>query len=127
MEVIGGVTVNSGYVCCNKYTDNTDDNCGCTISCQWLTTRTPKDGFLDFIRPDGSHAIVTPDGCHCPKKYTIRVPNVTDPYTNEVGVGCKLSDVGLNDLNKPSSVLINLFESRKDGSLPCYGFDRINN
>lgn len=118
MEVVGGVTVNSGYVCCSS-----NGKCGCTISCEWLTIRTPKDGFLDFVRPDGTHSIVTPDGCHCPIDYTIKVPNVTDPYTNEVGVGCKLTDKGLLDLNKPSSKLINAFKARKNGDLPCYNFD----
>jgi hypothetical protein len=120
MEVVGGVTVNSGYVCCTS-----NGNCGCTISCEWESIRTPKDGFLDFVRPDGTHSIVTPDGCHCPKVYTIKVPNVTDPYTNEVGVGCKLTDKGLLDLNKPSSTLIRMFEARKNGQSPCYGFDEF--
>ena len=123
MEVVGGVTVNSGYVCCTS-----NGNCGCTISCEWESIRTPKDGYLDFVRPDGTHSIVTPDGCHCPIVYTIKVPNVTDPYTNEVGVGCKLTDKGLLDLNKPSSKLINGFKARKNGDLPCYNFDisRVN-
>jgi hypothetical protein len=116
IEVIGGVTVNSGYVCCN-----TNGNCGCVISCQWESIRTPKDGYLDFIRPDGSHAIVTPDGCHCLEGYTIKVPNMIDPYTNEVGVGCKLTDKGLEDLKKPSSALINTSKAKKNGRIPCYG------
>jgi hypothetical protein len=120
IEVVGGVTVNSGYACCSS-----NGKCGCTISCQWLIVRTPKDGLLDFVRPDGSHVIVTPDGCHCPKDYTIKVPNVTDPYTNEVGIGCKLTDKGLKDLKNPYSTLIRMFEARKNGKLPCYGFDEF--
>ena len=117
MEVVNGVTINSGYSCCS-----TNGNCGCTISCKWLATRTPKDGYLDFVRPDGSHSIVTPDGCHCTNNYTVKVPNITDPYTDEIGVGCKLTDLGLQDLQKSSSVLVNLTQSKINGRTPCYGW-----
>jgi len=121
MEVVDGITVNSGYVCCTS-----NGKCGCTISCKWIPTTTPYNGYLDFIREDGSHSIVTPDGCNCPKFYTTKVPNVTDPYTNEIGVACKLTPTGLSDLQNPNSEIISFFKQKANGTISCdgsYGFN----
>lgn len=118
MEVSNGITVNSGYVCCSKL-----GNCGCTIGCKWLASPTPKDGFVDFIREDGSHALVTPDGSNCILNYTIKVPDMVDPYTNEVGVGCKLTPLGIQDLLNPTtSKIIRTHKGRFDGRFPCCNY-----
>ena len=114
-EVVDGVVVNSGYICCDG-----GGKCGCTVACGWEASQTPKDGYIDFIKEDGSHTIISPDGCNCIKKYSIAVPNITDPYTNNVGYACKLTDGGIHDmLNPTNSIVINTYLARKKGSIKC--------
>jgi hypothetical protein len=102
--VINGVTTNNGYVCCIK------ENCGCNVACKWKLVYEPitlplnssiSDKYLQFIKQDGSLGVTTPDGSHCPigsQQYTIPTPGITDPYSGEIGVACKLTQNGLNDL-----------------------------
>ena len=53
-------------------------------------------------------------------KYTIKVPNVVDPYTNKIGIGCQLTSLGLKDLSVPStSVILSTYKARKDGKIGC--------
>ena len=103
--VTNGVTTNNGYVCCVK------QNCGCNVACKWSPifqpiylplNSTKQDIYMEFIKEDGSLGVTTPDGSHCltgPNKYTEKAPNITDPYTGEVGYACQLNEYGLNNLS----------------------------
>ena len=115
----GNIIRQSGYLCCDN-----SGKCGCTIACGWIASPIPKDGFLDFIREDGSHSLVTPDGSNCIPDFTIKVPNIVDPYTNKIGIGCKLTPIGVNDLLNPDkSVLIRTHKKRVDGVIDCCAWD----
>ena len=78
---------------------------------------------MEFIKEDGSLGVVTPDGSHCligSQQFTSAVPNVTDPYTGEVGYACKLSQNGLNDLAIGDyGVMYQYMLSKKYGKIAC--------
>jgi hypothetical protein len=127
----------SGYVCC------TTKKCGCNIACKWSLTKLVQnpDGtsyqqdlepiqipensgnyFLQFkmFYGTGESAVVTPDGSNCIPNYTIPVNSVKDPFTGEIGFGCKLTALGMSDVFKgESSTLRKIFASRQKGSLGC--------
>lgn len=119
-DIQNAVVVNSGYVCC----DNTN-RCGCTIACGWDIEMAPITiggaQYLNFIKPNGSHAVVTPDGCNCSIKNTTPVPNILDPHTNQVGYGCQLTPDGLIDLQLGSISQLKLFyQGRVLQTESCY-------
>ena len=106
--------------------------CGCKTSCKWLVSSTPititssvaryssPPMYLKFIRPDGTNVVVSPDGCNCVAGYTVKVPNITDPFTGEVGYGCQLTQQGIADLALgTSSFLYNVYNSRNHGFVGC--------
>jgi hypothetical protein len=131
--VVNDKVVNSGYLCCSPQ----KPKCGCFISCNWkVLTRDillpiyppnvtgPQSSYLQFIRPDGTTAVVTSDGSHCLGTLNTLItptPNVTDPLTGEIGVGCKLNTAGISDLNSGvnNSAIINTYEKRYQGLIPC--------
>jgi hypothetical protein len=129
-EYNGRDIVNSGYVCCNR----TGKFCGCIISCKWLlssqlvslpelseTYSGPQAQYLQFIKEDGTLAVVTPDGCNCLQPYSIRVPNILDPYTGQIGYGCQITQEGLNEIsNGYLNELSNFYFGRNTGSIPCF-------
>jgi hypothetical protein len=84
----------------------------------------PQSSYLQFIRPDGTTAVVTSDGSHCLASLNTLItptPNVTDPLTGEIGVGCKLNTAGIADLNSGinNSAIISTYEKRYQGLIPC--------
>jgi hypothetical protein len=129
-EYNGRDIVNSGYVCCNR----TGKFCGCIISCKWLlssqlvslpelseTYSGPQAQYLQFIKEDGTLAVVTPDGCNCLQPYSIRVPNILDPYTGQIGYGCQITQEGLNEIsNGYLNELSNFYFGRNTGSISCF-------
>ena len=141
-EVVNGVVVNSGYVCCDA-----TGKCGCTLACKWLAKLTPitievteqvvsnfqinvtnEAQFLVFTKPDNTSSVVTPDGCNCLKTYTIPVPNIVDPYTGIVGYGCQLTAVGLADLTLGQiGVIYTTYANRLSGATSCYNAPNKNN
>jgi hypothetical protein len=119
-----------GNICCVK------DKCGCQVACDWtLIDRTlvnpdiiqpieiPLNSgnyFLKFRRlhGNGMESVVTVDGSNCPANYTTAVSNIADPYTKEIGFGCRLTQTGLNDLSTGNnSILVKTFEARRLGVL----------
>ena len=113
----GNIIRKSGYLCCDN-----SGKCGCDIACDWELVKTPKFnlGYLEFKRLDGSFSVVTPDGCNCIPNLTIKVPNVVDPYTNQVGVACKLTAAGTKDLlDLNTSIINNTYRYRAFGTLKC--------
>jgi len=139
----GGVEGNrdmasSGYVCC------TTNKCGCNVACKWsLIPLTPtQDGniirgsilqpieipvgsgsfYLQFamFHGTGGKAVVTTDGSNCIEGYTIPVSGVKDPFTGEIGFGCKLTEKGIKDMAKgEDSRLVNIFFDRQSGKASC--------
>jgi hypothetical protein len=78
--------------------------------------------YIQFTKPDGSQGIVSPDGCNCLANYTVKVPDMLDPFTNQVGVGCKLTAMGIKDMLDPvNSVIINTYKGRANGTVRCNG------
>ncbi len=131
-EVVDGVVVNSGYFCCAPERKN----CGCIVSCNWvvidktillpvypINVTGPQSEYLQFTRPDGTTALVTSDGSHCLavlNTFITPTPNITDPLTGEIGVGCKLNSAGIADLNSGSkSAIINTYLDRYNGKTEC--------
>ena len=129
-NVVNGVVNNTGYVCC------TTKICGCNVACKWLPlfepimlpvlqngVYQPQDAYLQFIKADGSLGVTTPDGSNCLRggpQLTIPTPNVTDPFTGEVGYACKLTQNGLNDLTSgDNGTMYNYMLNKKNGKIPC--------
>jgi len=118
-----------GYICCVA------NNCGCFVACKWTVDFEPirlpiisnqynggQNQYLVFNRQDGSKSVITTDGSNCLSTYTTLVPNITDPYTGEIGVGCKLTNFGVNDLNLGvNSVIYRTYQSRSNGTISCCG------
>jgi hypothetical protein len=129
-EVSNGVVNNSGFVCCKT------DNCGCNVACKWLPVfepiylpqlqngnPQPQEPYMQFIKADGSLGVTTPDGSNCLHGFpnrTIPTPNVVDPFTGEIGYGCKLTQTGLSDLsNGESGIMYNHMLGKKNGNIEC--------
>jgi hypothetical protein len=127
-QYTNNVLTNNGYVCCNK-----SGKCGCHIACKWTVSNTPivitsslaRDSsppmYLNFIKPDGSNVVVSPDGCNCiGLGLTISVPNIEDPFTGEVGYACQLTQQGLADLALgTSSYIYQTYRARSLGGIGC--------
>jgi hypothetical protein len=118
-EYENGVLVNSGYYCCYA-----GGQCGCKLTCDWLAQLTPINisgqNYIQFTTPNGQSRVVTADGCNCLADYSIAVPNITDPYTGEIGYACQLTGLGNADMlaGTPGEI----FEHYKDkvgGIIPC--------
>ena len=127
----------SGYVCC------TTQKCGCNVACKWglneFIQNPDGSGYLQQMEPiqipeksgnfflqfkmfygTGNSAVVTIDGSNCINSYTIPVNGIKDPFTGEIGFGCKLTDIGMTDLAKgKNSVLVDSFSKRQNGTLGC--------
>ena len=128
-DIENGQTTNTGYFCCNN-----TGKCGCTIACDWMVQLSsitlpqdigvrPRPQYLGFTQPNSAMSMVTTDGCHCiGNPYTVLVPNVVDPYTGQVGVGCQLTQTGINDLalGPNQSVIYNYYLNRSNGNTSCY-------
>jgi hypothetical protein len=113
-----GSIENTGYVCCKT------QNCGCFIACKWLAY--PKthvingEQYILFVKPDGQYAITTPDGSNCIQTYSNAVPNITDPFSNEIGFGCKLTPSGIADVSLGAAgIIYNFYLSRANGRKGC--------
>ncbi len=122
-DVVNNATneVSSGYACCHA------NNCGCSLACEWVLTPTLRiiDGFgyLDFrtLFGNGQHKITSPDASNCPTRWTTAIPNITDPYTGDVGFGCKINPTGTAEF----STMINYFVAKAnggDGTHKCCAF-----
>jgi hypothetical protein len=113
--------VSSGYACCHS------NICGCSLACDWNLTGTLRniDGFdyLDFrtLFGNGQHKVTSPDASNCPSRWSTAIPNITDPYTGDVGFGCKINSVGVAEFN----TMINYFVAKAnggDGTHKCCAF-----
>lgn len=132
-KTFGGVSAlysnenNTGYICCDN-----SGKCGCIVSCKWVIDGTimlpqitaqyngAQANYLSFINIDGSKNVVTPDGCNCVRDYTIAVPNITDPYTSEIGYGCALTALGEQDILLGNyGALYKTYNNRKNGVIGC--------
>ena len=118
--------------------------CGCYLGCQWRLAgpllgqmyTLGSDKFLKFVTPKNNwgqngtpeYRVTTEaDGCICPLKFTTPV-QITDPYTNKLGFGCKINKQGAEILSlKPTnpsygttnSTLYQLFYQKSVGDISC--------
>lgn len=118
-EYENGVLINTGYYCCYD-----GGQCGCKLTCDWLAQTSPINifglNYLQFITSNGENRVVSPDGCHCIANYTVAIPNVLDPFTNELGYGCQLTALGESEiLNGTQSVIYQHYKDRFGGLIPC--------
>jgi len=134
-DVVEGAVVNTGYLCCDQ-----TNTCGCIIACSWmvdlsvikLPPLTPsyhgfQASYLQFIKPDGTPAIVTPDGCNCIPGYSTPVPNIFDPYTGEVGYACQLTSTGFDDIqNGTSSAIYDYYFQRSINKASCFPSSHVD-
>jgi hypothetical protein len=117
-EYEGSTLINTGYSCCYD-----GGKCGCKLTCNWsaLPTALVLDGnpYIQFQTPQGQNRVVTPDGCHCVASLSAPTPNVTDPYTGQVGVGCQLTALGVTDIQSGSgSEILQYYQDRVNGVIP---------
>lgn len=116
-DVVDPVTgnVESGYACCFS------NKCGCSASCNWVLNNEPvvldNGTFLSFITlyGVGINKVTLPDASACPAGWTTPITNMLDPFTNEVGVGCKLTTYGLQNYQ----TLVTLFANRANKGDCC--------
>lgn len=104
----------SGYACCFT------NKCGCSLACNWIMNQTtykyPTNGtgqYCEFttLFGGGTKKVTLPDASNCPSVWTVAVPNITDPYTGDVGFGCKLTSTGLTEIDK----VIDYYKKKADG------------
>lgn len=131
--------VNAGYICCKSEGlahDHGANGCGCVITCQWRlfdvgifgTEMINNETYLKFIDPAGNPRVVNKsDSCFCPTSYT--TPKVVlDPYTNEQGYACKLSESSIELMSANptiTNVIYRFYEDKANGFISCKGVPRI--
>lgn len=109
--IISSSEISSGFACCHS------NICGCSLACNWYLTNTLKtingNDYLDFktLFGNGQNKIVSPDTSNCPSRWGIAIPNITDPYTGEVGFGCKINSLGVSEFN----TMVNYFTAKANG------------
>lgn len=128
-QLFGSDSFNEGYLCCRVAGL---DNCVYFATCNWRLNGTiPNlyeiptqaqatiniDGgiYLVFVDPNNNNRVVSPNGVNCVSQ---TVPTeVTDPFTNEVGFGCRLPITPINPINW--SLIANTYISRFKGTILC--------
>jgi hypothetical protein len=119
LELYGDL--NSGFACCST------NNCACRVACNWVLNNNPiylplngqnTEPYCEFttLNGIGTKKVVSSDGGFCPSNWTIAVPNITDPYTGEVGFGCKITQNGINQY----SLMQNYFTAKANGGYKEY-------
>ena len=68
----------------------------------------------------GDKRVTTVDGSNCLSNYTQKI-QITDPYTNEIGIGCNLTVFGQQDieLSNTSSIIKQTYNARFEGEIQC--------
>lgn len=103
------ILINTGYVCCKPA-----QPCGCYLSCDWRlsgpllgqTYNYNGGSYLKFVTPKNNwgesgpaeYRVTTQSNACCPATITM-AEVITDPYTNESGYACKLTEDGKSLLN----------------------------
>ena len=127
-----GIVENKGYACCSTQV------CGCWLTCKWMVQTNyvtlpilpilgQQANYLRFKDLDGSDHVVMPDGCNCIQyvqnqgPYTIPVPNITDPFTGQIGTACQLTPLGLSDLlnNGQNGNIYSFYYNKVNGITGC--------
>ena len=108
------ILTNSGYYCCYE-----GGQCGCKLTCKWLAQNSPItiDGnlYINFITQSGQSRVVTPDGCNCIPNLSNPIPNITDPYTGEIGYACQVNQNILQNYQQ----ITQFYQDRFLGNIPC--------
>lgn len=124
--------VNAGYICCTR------GKCGCYATCKWFLATVQvnempiispyTEPFLVFEKSDRTHTSIVPTGCSCIADLTTPV-EITDPYTGEVGIGCKLTKDGLADLQSGHYVYYVDYDTNGNGYVTTWTpiYDELGN
>lgn len=112
------VPINSGYICCQV-----SNKCGCLVTCNWRLAKQrwvedSTGSYLVFRTEVNQDRVTSQDGCNCIPDYTIPVPMI-DPFTNESGVGCQLTKLGMRDVDLTDSIINNTYSQRASGTIGC--------
>ncbi len=119
-ELDNGVIQNSGYICCKA----SNNRCGSMVTCKWKisplkTIDTSGDTkYVVFVNENNITRVTSQDGYNCVNGYTVPV-QITDPYTNELGYGCQLTQLGIQDIQSSDSVLVKTYTDRANGVIGC--------
>jgi hypothetical protein len=130
--------------------EQVQNGCGCYLACNWRLAGpllgnmyTYNDNmYLKFVTPKNNwgqsgvpeyRVSVESDSCFCPPKITIPEA-ITDPYTNKMGYGCKLTEDGKQQLTLSqnttfgtvSGPLYQLFYQKSVGEISCTSFSLEN-
>jgi hypothetical protein len=87
-----------------------------------LGPQSQQSSYLRFKDLDGSDHVVMPDGCNCiGNGYTIPIPNILDPFTNQIGTACQLTQLGLSDLtnNGQNGNIYSFYYNKVNGNTSC--------
>lgn len=108
---------NSGYICCDS-----NNKCGCYVTCKWVLSKRMyktfnSEKYLEFETENGTERMTSQDGCNCVQKYTI--PVFISASTSDVGYACKLTNDGIDDIEKSNSILYKTYENRRLGKIGC--------
>jgi len=113
--IISGYTgFNSGTICCKTDIDGIFLNdCIAYATCNWRltgqtfaqnTTLIGNDYYLIFVTPNNESRIVSANGQNCATP-TVATPNILDPFTNLVGVGCRITETQWNSQEGDTMIL----------------------
>ena len=96
---------NSGTICCKTDVDgNFLEDCIAYATCNWRltgqtfaqnTVQIGNDYYLAFTTPNNELRVVSANGQNCASP-TVATPNILDPFTNQVGVGCRITEAQWN-------------------------------
>jgi hypothetical protein len=120
---------NVGYICCRSRgleEDLEDNGCGCYLSRQWVLAGNSINDmysagggvyYLRYVDPAGNFRVVnTADSCMCPRGETT-AEIIEDPYTGEMGYGCKLE-------RTDTDILTAILEKTFDLATTVYGREK---
>tara|TARA_R110000868_G_scaffold176916_3_gene414932 strand:+ start:6295 stop:9021 length:2727 start_codon:yes stop_codon:yes gene_type:complete len=117
---------NSGTICCKaNFEGDVIEDCIAYATCNWrligqtFTQNTVQIGnhrYLVFVTPNNESRVVSYNGQNCAPP-TVATPNVLDPFTNQIGVGCRITETDWN--SQQGDVMRQTYLGRIKGTVGC--------
>ena len=113
---------NSGTICCSS---SAIDDCVAYATCNWRltgqtftqnTVQIGNDYYLVFATPNNEPRVVSADGTNCASP-TVGTPNILDPYTNQIGFGCRITEAQWN--SQDGGYMRETYLGRLTGDVDC--------